>query len=176
MVLHPGKYWDDRRFDRAQQGEYLVTSLPEGWKLLRQDTLGELLCAIVASRPSRRGGIDMTKPGALASVQFSNAAAQGWDGDRVVLVGSGPARVLQWTTVWDTPEDAQQFLDALNAQFDDLENSVALLTGDRELAYGVVMQAGAKSDEIVFTVYHTVPHAQLNALSAALGFYRPKQH
>lgn len=174
MVLHPGKYWDDRRFDAPTKLVYEISALPEGWRVLRQDTLGELLCAVIATAPDRRGGINMTAPGALQSLKFTNAAAGGWDGDRLVLLGRDTSRLLQWTTVWDTPEDAAEFLAALNAQFDHIEAGVEKLTGDRELAFGVVIQPGGKSDEIVLTVYHGVVHTQLPELAASVGFHRPK--
>ena len=40
-------------------------------------------------------------------------AAQGWDGDRVVLLGSGGAQALAWASVWDSPGDAGEFIDAV---------------------------------------------------------------
>lgn len=40
-------------------------------------------------------------------------AAAGWDGDRYRVVRSGSGRGLAWVTVWDTPTDAAQFVDAV---------------------------------------------------------------
>jgi hypothetical protein len=42
-------------------------------------------------------------------------AAAGWDGDRYRVVPAGKAggRGLVWVSVWDTPVDAAQFVDAL---------------------------------------------------------------
>jgi len=40
-------------------------------------------------------------------------AAQGWDGDRFRVTGTGKARRVVWVSVWDTPLDAAQFVDAL---------------------------------------------------------------
>jgi hypothetical protein len=41
------------------------------------------------------------------------AASQGWDGDRLRVSGVGKARRMVWVSVWDTPFDAAQFVDAL---------------------------------------------------------------
>ncbi|MCC7014702.1 MAG: hypothetical protein IT454_19225 [Planctomycetes bacterium] len=176
MMLHPGAYWDERRFDPPTKVGYEVAELPVGWRVLREDTLGEFVCALVATSPDSRGGLRNATGSALDALHFTNEAATGWDGDRLVLVGREQARVLQWTTVWDRQADADEFLAVLSKQFDHLERSVEHLTGERDLAYGVVMQPGARSDEIVLTVFHGVPHAELSALSNALGFYRPKTH
>jgi hypothetical protein len=40
-------------------------------------------------------------------------AAAGWDGDRYRVVPAGKGRGLVWVTLWDTPLDAAQFVDAL---------------------------------------------------------------
>jgi hypothetical protein len=40
-------------------------------------------------------------------------AAAGWDGDRYRVVRAGSGRGLVWVSVWDTPLDAAQFVDAL---------------------------------------------------------------
>jgi hypothetical protein len=40
-------------------------------------------------------------------------AAEGWGGDRYVLLeNDSGGRVLHWKTVWDTERDAQEFRDA----------------------------------------------------------------
>lgn len=40
------------------------------------------------------------------------AAAAGWDGDRYRVVRAGNGYGIVWATVWDTPMDAAQFVDA----------------------------------------------------------------
>jgi hypothetical protein len=40
-------------------------------------------------------------------------AAHGWDGDRYRIVRSGGGRAVIWASVWDSPFDAAQFVDAL---------------------------------------------------------------
>lgn len=40
-------------------------------------------------------------------------AAAGWDGDRYRVVGAGKGDGIEWATVWDTPMDAAQFVDAV---------------------------------------------------------------
>jgi hypothetical protein len=41
------------------------------------------------------------------------AGAHGWDGDRFRVSGAGKERRVVWATVWDSPLDAAEFVDAL---------------------------------------------------------------
>jgi hypothetical protein len=40
-------------------------------------------------------------------------AAQGWDGDRYRVIRVGEETGIVWATVWDSPTDAAQFVDAV---------------------------------------------------------------
>ena len=40
-------------------------------------------------------------------------AAQGWDGDRYRIVRTPAGGAIVWVTVWDSPTDAAQFVDAM---------------------------------------------------------------
>jgi hypothetical protein len=45
--------------------------------------------------------------------QSAIAGAHGWDGDRYRVSGIGKTRRVVWASVWDTPLDAAEFVDAL---------------------------------------------------------------
>lgn len=49
---------------------------------------------------------------ALQDIGTSARSAQGWGGDRYVLVNVGGGAAISWVTVWDTPIDAGEFRDA----------------------------------------------------------------
>jgi hypothetical protein len=111
QVLHPEKYWDTERRDdpvAVQAG-----AAPAAWRALGEDTLGELVLALLATPPAERKGIDPTNPMAVLQARFTNGPAEGWGGDRAVLLGRGDDRFLQLVTVWDTPQDAAEFAAAL---------------------------------------------------------------
>lgn len=100
QVLHyKEKYLEERDEPTPVELPDCTPVLGEGWKLVAEDTLGELgtqvlfrqhLSFVRAGKPSR-----------------------GWDGDRLHLYrsdeGEGEAFVLIWRSVWDTEKDAQEF-------------------------------------------------------------------
>jgi hypothetical protein len=122
QVLHPDKYWVEEERDEPRAVRFDVGALPEGWEELHQDTLGELYMALMTAPAKERGGLDASNPMALLAMKYTNDAATGWDGDRVVLLGKGAARAARLVSVWDTPEDAQEFAAALQATFDALDD------------------------------------------------------
>lgn len=114
QVLHMEKYWDEKLRD-----EPTLLKLPdhsnklgEGWKLEDQNVLGELGCFIIteANIP------DLSTAQGQIGGKWTNDAATGWDGDRYQsYVGPNNARVLTWTTLWDSDADAAEFHHALEA-------------------------------------------------------------
>jgi hypothetical protein len=115
QVLHPEKYWDPAQKDEPRKITFDTTKLPEGWKVLGEDTLGELALALLTTPVKDRKGIDPKNMMALAGLQYTNKAAKGWGGDRLILLGRGDDRQLQLVTVWDTSDDAEEFREALDA-------------------------------------------------------------
>lgn len=109
QVLHPEKYWDAAKRDDPVEVDLAVESLEGGWRLVGEDTLGELLLAIVATPHGKRGGLDAKDPRSILGVEYTNEAAQGWGGDRVAVLAKGDERCLALVTVWDSAEDARQF-------------------------------------------------------------------
>lgn len=154
QVLHPEKYWDPAKRDDPTAIAQEFGALPKGWGELRRDTLGEIVIGIwTQSAATRASAAARTLANPLA-IEFTNAAASGWDGDQVVLLGDGEgARVLRWVSVWDSDRDAAEFLGAASTIADECRSALALLAagkGDHvdvryggarevivELAYGV---------------------------------------
>jgi hypothetical protein len=115
QVLHPEKYWKEKKRDEPREIELDASALPEGWELLDQDTLGELVCSLVVEPRDERKGLDPTNAFAILGIKYTNDAAEGWGGDRLALLGKGEQRALRWVTLWDSEKDAQEFEDALRA-------------------------------------------------------------
>jgi hypothetical protein len=120
QILHPKKYWNKAQRDDPVRIAIDASALPKDWKVLGQDTLGELSLALFTQPFAERGGLDVAKnPLSIMGVQYTNKAAEGWGGDRLVLLGNGDARVLYLVTVWDTPEDENEFFAAATSQLSD---------------------------------------------------------
>ncbi len=106
QILHPQKYWDETARDEPVDVRFVLGDLPEGWTVLGEDTLGEFGWALVVEPLQRRQGLQGK---ALNKARFTYKPAEGWGGDRYVILGKGPARILLCETVWDTLEDAGEF-------------------------------------------------------------------
>jgi hypothetical protein len=111
QILHPAKYWDADKRDEPRKIEFDTAKLPAGWTVLGQDTLGELYLGLLTTPIDQRKGLDAKNPLSILGIQYTNPAAEGWGGDRAILLGNGDARALILVTVWDTPKDAKEFLD-----------------------------------------------------------------
>lgn len=101
QIIHPEKY---------ALGETPVTpELPDlvdapgkGWNLISMNTMGEFLL---------RTYLEEHLESATASI-----AAEGWGGDRyVLLTGPEAERMLVLQINWDTPEDGDEFIEAYQA-------------------------------------------------------------
>jgi hypothetical protein len=133
QILHPKKYWDKELRDDPVRVALDTSALPQDWKVLAQDTLGELYLALFTQPLAERGGLDVAKnPLSIMGVKYTNEAAQGWGGDRLVLLGKGDARVLYLVTVWDTAQDEGEFFDAATEQLAGAEATVHELARDDE--------------------------------------------
>lgn len=113
QVLHPEKYWDEGQKDEPRRIAFDVTKLPAGWKVLGEDTLGEIGLALLTTPLAERKGIDANNLMALATLSYTGVASKGWGGDRLVLLGNGESRMLVLATVWDTEKDADEFRAAI---------------------------------------------------------------
>jgi len=118
QILHPEKYWDkDQRDDPIAMVFEAASALPTGWEKLTEDTFGELGWGLAVEPLEKRKGMEGQL--AILTTQFTYEASEGWGGDRYALLGNGDARVLVCETVWDTPDDAQEFYAALHDELGD---------------------------------------------------------
>jgi hypothetical protein len=76
----------------------------------------------------------------------ADAAAAGWGGDRA-MVASGPddAFSLAWRLAFDTPADADEFLDAYRDGIGDLPFPAVAM----EMTGGEILVAHASSDDLL---------------------------
>jgi hypothetical protein len=115
QILHPEKYWDPAKRDDPRMVELDLANLPAGWKRVAEDTYGELLLALLATPREKRKGLDVSNPANVLAIEYTNEAAAGWDGDRIVLLERDGAMAILCATTWDTPTDADQFAAAARA-------------------------------------------------------------
>jgi hypothetical protein len=116
QILHPLKY--------LERDEPSLIALPDpttalgaGWRVVDENTLGELQTAVLLADFDPGEGFNSIT-GDIALPESARNAAAGWDGDRFALWenGDGERETLVWRSVWDTPQDARAFSRAL-AQF-----------------------------------------------------------
>jgi DNA-binding transcriptional ArsR family regulator len=94
QVLHPEKF-----FARELPWDVVPGPDPPGGTLLSQGVLGELLLRTLVEEPG------------------ASKAAAGWGGDTWRLWDVDGRTALVWRSVWDTPDDAVEFEEALRARF-----------------------------------------------------------
>jgi len=165
QILHPEKYWDPQHRDDPRPVVFDTSKLPAGWEVLREDSLGELVLAIVTTPDSTTQGIDVTDAAAQMAVEFTNLAAEGWGGDRVILLGKEDARFLRLATSWDTERDAAEFMGALAINLPGMRAACAEL-GPKKT--GVTATYGSAADQVIVDAYFGVGSKDLRELSAAL--------
>jgi hypothetical protein len=122
QLLHPEKYWNEQKRDEPvvlknhDEVAALIGSVG-GSKVIEQNTLGEMVTALVAG-PQKRS-LNMV---AMAQAKYwTNKAATGWGGDRLFLVGKAGGTEgkpvegagVYWVTAWDTKEDCEEFVTAV---------------------------------------------------------------
>ena len=127
QVLHPEKYWTEKKRDDPREVALpdLAARLGAGWSRKDTNVLGELGVAILTAPPEEPTEPDPNtdpKQRAMAEAmkmmmgEKSTPAAQGWDGDRYAyFAGPGGAELLVWGSVWDSEKDAAEIVDALRA-------------------------------------------------------------
>ena len=169
QVLHPDKYWDEAQRDLPREVSCAAGDLPAGWSLHHQDTLGELLCALVAQPFAERGGMANDAIG-LMRLSFTSAAAEGWGGDRYGIARKDDdALVLRLHSVWDTPADAREFAQALEAVAEGIEAAKARGSGSAEGRSGWRVRVTG-DDVVVVTSWWGVPEDEAISVADALEF------
>ena len=90
----------DRAFFAKPRDNPIRVSLPRIDGEVYQNTLGEFDTRLVLFEP-------------LQDQNLAARAAIGWGGDRYAIVRTPHGNALAWASVWDTPLDAAEFVDAL---------------------------------------------------------------
>lgn len=152
QVLHPEKYWDEERRDDPRVFELYAENLPDGWKEIESSTLGELYVALMTEESDE---IDFSNLMAVQGITYTNDAARGWGGDRVVLYGKDESRLLSATIFWDTEKDAEEFGAAMDGRLENWRASVAQLD-EGELGSNVQLDLDVKSLRSSFHVWFGV--------------------
>lgn len=124
QILHPEKYWDAEKKDppvTVADADVEKAVVPPGFQVLHRDTFGEVLAAVLTQPKERKANTMLM---GLATY-WTSPAATGWGGDRFYLLGAGTtpdeaAKGMKdlkgvWLTLWDTPEDRDEFLQAYDA-------------------------------------------------------------
>lgn len=110
QILHPEKYWDPAKRDlpvKIANHEVFEGHVARelAAQIVERDTLGEIHVALLARKPGKK--LNM---GLMTQARYwTNRAARGWGGDRVLLVKRAAARGIVWFTFWDTEKDAGEF-------------------------------------------------------------------
>ncbi len=100
QIMHPERYLTQRDDPTPVTVPDVGSVLGPSWTRIDEDIVGEF-----AVRALIRQFVD----GETATV-----ASEGWDGDRYQLYEHAETKheLLVWLSVWDTPDDAQEFLEA----------------------------------------------------------------
>ena len=124
QVLHPDKYWRAGAVDAPTAIDYRARAAaavetwagtPAEFRWLREDTQGEAAIALLFDADAKRSPKELER--LQSRLTFSNGVAAGWDGDRLVLFETAPGEnYLHWTSVWDSPAEAEQFRAAIAAE------------------------------------------------------------
>ena len=113
QILHPLKYLDrDEPVSVALPDP--TAALGESWRIVDEDTLGELQTAVLLAAFDPGEGFNGIT-GEIDLPEAARNAAAGWDGDQFALWENddGGQEILVWRSVWDTPQDARAFSRAL---------------------------------------------------------------
>lgn len=116
QILHPEKYWNEAKRDEPVRVRFDLGSVPAGWTVLGEDTLGEMMIGLVTTPRKDRKGLDPSNAFAILGLKYTTTESRGWGGDRALLLGRGDDRMLYVATVWDTPKDAAEFATSVRDQ------------------------------------------------------------
>jgi hypothetical protein len=101
QIMHPDKYFVSRDKPKQFKSQELVGSFGDRWHEGYSTVLGEfsMLLLLKLHLPEERAG----------------KAAEGWGGDRVVLIdeAQGQGSFVLLDSIWDTDQDAEEFRQAL---------------------------------------------------------------
>jgi hypothetical protein len=125
--------WEPRERPIPVEVPDLTVTFGDGWTEVEDTTIGQAFGRMMLEYH----GIESDE---------ARAATAGWGGDRATVVtGPDDAFAVAWRMAWDTPDDADEFVDAYNTAITELDfpASVTLLDGDE------VLVAHGSSQEIL---------------------------
>ena len=146
QILHPEKFWDPALRDDPTPVDLgkAGRSLGRGWHREETGVMGELILGVLVGAPTPSGPEDVSRS-VLGGGGWSNAPSAGWDGDRWEIWSRGDSQVVLLKTVWDSPEDAEEFGAALESRpgltWKVRGNVLALVAGDAEEKVEAVLEA-----------------------------------
>jgi hypothetical protein len=97
QIIHPEKYRNNVAPIEVTFPD-LAAALGPGWEQRRKDLLGEIDHRILIQQFVNR--------------ELGDRAADGWAGDAFALLRNGNQTAVVARTIWDTPNDAQEWFDA----------------------------------------------------------------
>ena len=111
QIIHSEKYWDPARRDlpRTVNLASLASALGPGWSQVASGTLGELTLAVLTGL----GPVNLASTTSARPENWTNRAATGWGGDVYQHYVNGARALTVLAAVWDTEEDAAEFVTAL---------------------------------------------------------------
>jgi tetratricopeptide (TPR) repeat protein len=98
QIMHPQRYLDDDNPRRVYL-EDPSDELGRTWELVDEDVMGEYGVFLTLSEYFGRAA--------------ARPAAEGWGGDRYILLERGDDLILAWRIGWDNPAEAQEFWESL---------------------------------------------------------------
>lgn len=170
QILHPDKYWKVDEQDEPRPIRHAIDELPEGWKLMQRDVMGELVTALFTETLDDRVNPDLTNQLALLAIRYTNQAAEGWGGDELVLLGNGSGHLVHWVTVWDTERDAREFRAAVKELEPHLATSLRALSGGVGGTSGTRLSDGADARTVALALWSGVASGELGVLLDALRY------
>lgn len=169
QVLHPDKYWDEEERDEPKPVAIDTSRLVEdGWNLVTEETMGEAILALATAKEKERGGLDISNPMSIFAIRYTNRAAEGWGGDRYVLLTKDGQIYFRLSTVWDTEKDADQFYERMNERDPEFSAVHRFILEPETGRSTAIRKLSISGDKVTFEVLLGGGAAELNAIRAAL--------
>jgi hypothetical protein len=153
QILHPEKYLagDEPQIVALPP---LTDTLGAGWRLVEAETLGEFQTGLYLAQQVDQATADL--------------ASAGWDGDQYALYAQDGAEVLAYATVWDSPEDRDEFVAAYTQYAEAKYGEAASPRGEGELWWQTPAQTAvlAWGDATVWIVLGPDPETVTRTLAA----------
>jgi hypothetical protein len=153
QAIHPEKFLDPEKRDfpidvEEAYANKFMGQAPGCSVVYNKDTLGELLCAVLA----RSHDPDMNPMALTQPDYYTTEAASGWGGDRFFVVQKGGMKIPVlgrgtpegtgepenirgiWVTVWDTPKDRTEFIEAYDKHVP-MKDRVTVELGERTACF-----------------------------------------